>query len=118
MTNTIYTVHKGISRPIIFKGLKGQYILYAGGIIAGDLILFAILYAGINTYCSTLLCGALGIIGILFIYRCSNRYGEHGLAIKKAAQKVPRTLRYTSKHTFIQLKKQHGNYPPAIPSHP
>ena len=44
MSTSVYTVNKGINRPIEFKGLKAQYIWYLGGGLLALLILFAILY--------------------------------------------------------------------------
>jgi hypothetical protein len=42
MTTSVYLIHKGINKPITFKGLQGQYILYGGAILTADLLLFAI----------------------------------------------------------------------------
>ena len=33
--NSVYAINKGVHQPIVFKGLKGQWILYlAGGLVA------------------------------------------------------------------------------------
>ncbi len=37
-----YFLYKGLNKPLIFFGLKGSYIYYAGGIIIGGFILIAI----------------------------------------------------------------------------
>jgi conjugation system TraG family ATPase len=44
MTTSVYLINKGINKPIIFHGLRAQYILYAGAIITGDMLLFAVLH--------------------------------------------------------------------------
>ena len=51
MTTSVYLINKGINKPILFHGLRAQYILYAGAIITGDTLLFAVLYiSGINSW--------------------------------------------------------------------
>lgn len=44
MNTSVYTINKGINKPVEFKGLKAQYIWYLGGGLIMLLILFAILY--------------------------------------------------------------------------
>jgi len=106
MTTSVYPIHKGINRPIVFRGLQAQYILYAGGILIGDLLLFAILYiSGISSWICLSLAIILAIVGIGTAYRLSHRYGEFGLLKKKAARRLPKFLRSPSRNTFIHLKK-------------
>ena len=51
MTTSVYTINKGINKPIEFKGLKAQYIGYLAAGLIGLLILFAALYiSGVNTF--------------------------------------------------------------------
>lgn len=38
-----FFLYKGLKKPLIFKGLKGKYIYYAGGAFIGALILSIIL---------------------------------------------------------------------------
>ena len=94
MSNSVYTINKGINKPIEFHGLKAQYIWYLGGGIVGLLVLFAILYiCGVPT----LLC--LGLVVLLclllfaFVIHLSRTYGEHGLMKKLARRQVPKTIR-------------------------
>ena len=44
MGNSVYKINKGINNPIVFKGLKGQYIGYLAIGLLVLLVLFAILY--------------------------------------------------------------------------
>ncbi len=106
MTTSVYLINKGINKPIIFHGLRAQYILYAGAIITGDLLLFAVLYiSGINSWICLPFSTTIGIAGILRVYHLSHRYGEFGLLKKRAARRFPRTIRSHSRHPFIDLKK-------------
>jgi hypothetical protein len=106
MTTIVYLIHKGINKPITFKGLQGQYILYGGAILTGDMLLFAILYiGGVSTWISLPLTMTLGSAGILTISRLSHRYGAFGLLKKRAARRLPPTLRSHSQKLFISLKK-------------
>lgn len=105
--NSVYKINKGINRPIEFKGLKAQYIVYlASGLIA-LLLLFAILYLiGVNMFLCLTLVLALG--GLLFysVYRLSDKYGQHGLVKKFASRRIPACLKATSRNTFLQLSKR------------
>jgi hypothetical protein len=48
---TVYHINKGINKPIVFKGLKAQYIAYLAVALVLLLILFAILYiCGLSMY--------------------------------------------------------------------
>jgi len=79
MATSAYTIHKGVQRPIEFKGLHGQYIVYAGALLVADIVLFAVLYlTGLSSYVCLLIVGALGSLGIRQVYRLSHRYGEFG----------------------------------------
>ena len=107
MANSIYPINRGIGIPLQIKGFKGPYIYYAAGIIVGSLILLAILYiAGISPYLClplTLLMSGGGITGVL---KLSQKYGPYGLMKKRAARKIPRHIRSTTRKPFIHLKKQ------------
>ena len=106
MTTSVYHIHKGINRPIVFRGLRAQYILYAGGILVGDLLLFAILYiSGVSSWICLPFTITLAAAGILAVYRLSHRYGEFGLLKHRAARRLPPALRSHSRHPFIHLKR-------------
>ena len=99
---SIYKINRGVNQPVMFKGLKAQYIWYLGGGLVALLIVFAILYiCGVNMF----IC--LGIIfitgGILFkkVYSMSRKYGEHGLMKKIGKRQVPRLIKNNSRKVFI-----------------
>lgn len=104
MASSVYTINKGINKPIEFKGLKAQYIWYLGGGLLVLLVLFAVLYiAGISPFVCIGIVGVLGFILVGKIRRWSAAYGEHGLMKKLARRKVPRVLRVQTRHLFITL---------------
>lgn len=103
MANSIYNVNKGVNKSIEFRGLKAQYIWYLAGGLIGLLILFAILYVtGVNTYICLMI--VLGTGGFLFtwVYRLSNKYGEHGMMKKAAQRMLPHVIRCNSRKQFIK----------------
>ncbi len=111
---TTYTINRAVDRPIEFKGLKAQYILYAGGVLVGDILLFAILYiCRVNSWACVLISFGLGGGSITFLYKICKKYGQYGLAKKNAAKRLPESLRSNSRKTFIQLNtsswKRHWN---------
>jgi hypothetical protein len=106
MTPIIYSINRGINKPIEFRGLKAQYILYTAGMVMGDLLLFIILFiSGLSPWIDIPLCFGLGAAGIGWCYRTSKVHGEFGWAKKKAAVKVPKTIANRSRKTFIRLKQ-------------
>jgi hypothetical protein len=106
MSKTSYPLHRRINASLQFNGLKAQYIYYAGGIIIGSLLLFAILYiSGVNSWICLLLVLGSGILGITTVYRFSHRYGEYGWQKKMIARRLPKTLLVHSRQLFTRLKK-------------
>lgn len=100
---SVYSINKGINQPIIFKGLKAQYIWYLGGGLVGLLILFAILYiSGVNTFICLGIALAGGGFLFVWVYRLSNRYGEFGMQKKAARRMLPNVIRNNSRKVFIR----------------
>jgi type IV secretory pathway TrbD component len=119
MTATIYPINRAINRPITFHGLKAQYIVYAGALIAGDLVFFVILFvAGVNNWICITISFGLGAFGVIRFYRLSLKYGEFGIARKKAARLMPHTIRFTSRNTFIHLNKNNEKLTGSLAPHP
>jgi hypothetical protein len=90
----VYSINKAINRPIVFKGLKAQYIWWLGIGLAVLLLLFTLLYiAGVSILFCLLL--VFGVGGILFrlVYRYSRKYGEYGLLKTIAAKSIPRIIK-------------------------
>lgn len=102
--SSVYRINKGINKPIEFKGLKAQYIMYLAVGLITLLILFAICYiAGINMFVCLGLTAAMGTALFITVYRMSDTYGEHGLLKKWARRKIPEFIRASSRKVFRQL---------------
>ncbi len=105
MANSVYSINKGINKPVEFRGLKAQYIWYLGGGLLGLMILFAILYImGTNTFVCLGIIGLLGTGLFLYIYRLSNTYGEHGMTKKLAKRSIPAVVQSNSRKLFMKRK--------------
>jgi hypothetical protein len=105
MSASVYTINKGINKPIEFRGLKAQYIWYLGGGLLVLLVLFAILYiCGVNTYVLLFIILGLGAGLFMYVYRLSHRYGEHGMMKKVAKRSIPKRLKANSRKLFIKKK--------------
>ena len=99
--SSVYTINKGVNTAIEFKGLKAQYIWWLGGGLVAVLMLFAVMYLiGVNTYITLVVAvgGAAGMI--VFAFRLSNRYGEHGMMKKMARGSVPKVIKAYSRRQF------------------
>ena len=106
MSTSIYTINKGINKPIEFKGLKAQYIWYLGGGLLILLILFAILYiCGINTFACLAITIISGTLLFIHVYKLSRKYGEHGMMKSLAKRSIPGVVKNYSRKTFTKLKK-------------
>jgi hypothetical protein len=107
MASSVYTINKGINKPIEFKGLKAQYIWYLGGGLLVLLILFAVLYiCGVHPFICLGLIILLGTALFLYVYRLSHKYGQYGLLKKTARRYVPKDLKTRSRKTFLHLSNQ------------
>ena len=99
--SAVYQINKGVNRPLEFRGVRGQYIIYLAAGLVLLLLMFVILYA---IGCNTWLC--LGIVlpagaGLfLIIGRLSKRFGEHGLMKFFARLMLPRCVKVKSKKVF------------------
>lgn len=101
---SIYSINKGINKPIEFKGLKAQYIGYLAVGLVILLVLFASMYIiGVNLLVCILIISAAGTALFMTVYRLSYKYGEYGLLKKVAKRYIPTYLRFSSRKLFIQL---------------
>jgi hypothetical protein len=102
MKRTSYPINKGINRSIVFRGLKGQYIWYAGGAMFMVMILYALMYVcGMNTYLCLLVAVCTAAASIMAVYQLSASYGEHGLMKALAKRKIPELVKATSRKRFM-----------------
>lgn len=102
---SVYQINKGINRPIVFKGLKAQYIVFlAVGMVLLLLSFVGGYLAGLSLY--VLLPAAL-VFGSVLVYvlsRLSHRYGEHGLSKYFAKRGLPLAIKFRSRRVFTGLK--------------
>jgi len=107
MAGSVYKINKGINAPIEFRGLRAQYIWYLGAGIIGLLVLFAIMYiGGINPYICVALIFIAGTFLFMYIYKLSNKYGEHGMMKKAAKRILPKVIKSYSRKLFIEQWKK------------
>jgi Domain of unknown function (DUF4133) len=101
MSISVYKINKGINQPLVFKGLKAQYIWCLGGGIMVLMFVFSILFIiGINAF----ICVALILIAGLYLF-ISNKYGEHGMMKKIAKRRIPDCIRSYSRKHFVDLRR-------------
>ncbi len=109
---SVYKINKGINRPIEFKGLKAQYILYLAVGLVALLLFFAVLYLiGMNMlFCLVI---TVSLCGLLFmtVYRMSDQYGQHGLLKKLAKRNIPDHIKSNSRLVSFNLKKSSHESP-------
>ncbi len=91
--SAVYAINRAIGKPIVFRGLKAQYIWWLGIGVALLLLLFAMLYVvGV----ALLFCTAVFVVGLVmlfgWVYKMNNRYGEHGLMKEMAARATPKII--------------------------
>ena len=104
---SVYHINKGVSRPIVFKGLKAQYIAYLAVGLVLLLIAFAVLYiSGVSLLIILPLILLLGMGLFISTFRLSHRFGEHGLSKYLAKRGLPNHLKFRSRRLFTQLKQK------------
>lgn len=103
---SVYRINKGVSKPIVFKGLKAQYIAYLAVGLVLLLIGFAVLYiCGWSLWVILPLVLALGTSLFVSVFGLSHRFGEHGLMKHLAKRQLPGFIRCRSRKLFIHLKQ-------------
>jgi fatty acid desaturase len=103
---SVYQINKGVSKPIVFKGLKAQYIAYLAIGLVLLLISFAILYiCGLGLWVILPLIVGLGSALFFTVFRLSHRFGEYGLSKHFAKKQLPDFIQCNSRGVFINLKK-------------
>jgi|SRR6185437_3308272 len=102
--SSVYAINKGVSKPIVFKGLKAQYIAYLAVGLVFLLVAFAVLYiCGVSIWAVVPVIGGLGL-GLFFsVIRLSHRFGEHGLMKFFASRQLPLCVRFKSRRVFLEL---------------
>lgn len=102
---SVYHINKGINRPIVFKGLKGQYIAWLAISLVLLFLSFAVLYIlGVSLYLALPLILGLGIASLLTVVHLNRRFGVHGLSKYLAHKRLPVVLKFRSRRIFTSLK--------------
>ncbi|HVW98705.1 MAG TPA: DUF4133 domain-containing protein [Mucilaginibacter sp.] len=116
--STVYQINKGINKPIVFKGLQGQYIGWLAAGLVVLLIAFALLYvAGLTVYLLLPLILGLGTGLFWSVGRLSKRFGVHGMEKYFAKRGLPRYVAFRSRRVFTGLKKQTADARPVRRAH-
>ena len=68
-----FYLYKGLKKPLVFFGLKGKYIFYAGGVIGSGVI--AALVLSKFGLLGSLLGLAVTAGGVYFIFKRQDKYG-------------------------------------------
>lgn len=109
--SSVYSINKGINKPIEFKGLKAQYIWWLGGGLLVLLLLFAVLYiSGVNSIVCVIIIALLAGILFMYVYQLSRKYGQYGMMKSIAKRNLPTLIKNHSRKTFLNLlrKKAHA----------
>ncbi|UEG54896.1 DUF4133 domain-containing protein [Mucilaginibacter daejeonensis] len=101
----MYAINKGINRPVEFKGLQAQYIMYLGIGLVLLLLLFTVLYlAGIKIYiCLSVILGS-GSALFYKVFQLSHKYGEHGLMKMAAKRQIPNYIKFSTRRIFYEKR--------------
>lgn len=104
---SVYHINKGVNKPIVFKGLKAQYIAYLAVGLVLLLISFAVLYiSGVSLFIVLPLILLLGTGLFISTFRLSHRFGQFGLMKYLAKRGLPKSLKFRSRRLFTTLKYQ------------
>jgi len=105
--SSIYQINKGVSKPIMFKGLKAQYIAYLAVGLVVLLISFAILYISrVSLFIIIPTIVGLGTALFMLTFKLSHRFGEHGLNKFMAKRSLPTYIKFRSRRLFTNLKSR------------
>jgi hypothetical protein len=104
--SSVYEINKGIGKPIVFRGLKAQWIWWLGGGLAVLLLVFAVMYiVGVNLLVCVVFIVGSGVLLFMNVYRLSRKYGEHGLMKEVARKSVPKGLKGSIKKSVVKELK-------------
>lgn len=103
---SVYQINKGVGRPMVFRGLVGQYIAYLAIGLVVLLVAFAVLYiSGVSLLVVLPLVLGLGVGLFVGVGSLSARFGEHGLMKFFARRGLPAYVQFSSRQLFIGLGK-------------
>lgn len=103
---SVYQINKGINRPVVFKGVKAQYIAFlAVGMVLLLLGFVAGYISGLSLYVLLPMVLVLGSVLVYVLVRLSHKFGEHGLAKRFAKRGLPQAIKFRSRRVFTGLKQ-------------
>lgn len=83
MEEKSFFLYKGLKKPLVFKGLKGKYIYYAGGSFAGTMVLGIILSKVIGFFIGIVLALGIGAGLIWNVFRLQKTKGLFNKTLTK-----------------------------------
>lgn len=91
--SSVYIINKGVNKPVVFRGLKAQYIWWLAIGLGGLLVLFALMYiAGVPVVICMVIILLAGSLLFYYVYRMNHRYGEHGMMKALAKKSTPKWI--------------------------
>lgn len=88
-----YMIHKGVDKPVEFKGLQSQYlVIFAAGLLGSFLLVVALHLCGMEQLTCFGVGVALAFAVIFTTFRLNARYGRYGLIKVFAAKLRPRRI--------------------------
>lgn len=105
--SSVYNINKGINKPIEFKGIKAQYLMYLAAGLVILMLAFSIMFvSGVPIYICMAIVGILGYLLFSKVNKYSHQYGEFGLIKVAGYRACPTYLCCRSRQiTFLDLKK-------------
>lgn len=89
-----YRINQGVNRPLEFKGIRAQYLIYMVIGLLALLFLFVVLYLiGITLYLTLPIVGTLGTLLFSLVSKYSKKYGANGLAKQAGFKALPKALK-------------------------
>lgn len=105
--SSTYQINKGVNKPMVFRGLQGQYIAWLAAGLVFLLVFFALGYVtGMSVYLLLPLVLALGTALFLGVGMLSKRFGVHGMEKYLAKRGLPKAIGFRSRRLFTGLKRQ------------
>jgi hypothetical protein len=102
MSQTVYTIHRRVNRPLEFRGLQAQYVWWLGGGVIGLLLFFVLLHlCGVSSWICLGVIAAAGGLFVRQLYRFSHRYGQYGMMKMRGVRRLPKTIRSRSRKPFF-----------------
>lgn len=88
-----YDIHKGVGKPVEFKGLTGQYLfVLAGGLLVIFVLLVILVVAGTDQYLCVGLGATLAVALVFVSFNLNKKYGRFGLMKRAAIARHPRRI--------------------------